>query len=424
VITRATRIKVFVFLLVSLLGTSFVAIRYVGLGESLFGRGYTVYADFANAGGIFVNAPVTYRGVPVGRVTAVTLHGGGARARLRLDDGVRVPADLRAVVAQRSAVGEQYLDLRPDGDDGPFLADGAVIPRDRTAIPIPVEQLLLDVDRLAGSIDEEDLRIVVDELGRAFAGAGDDLGRLIDNGDLLLARAEESLPQTLKLITDGQTVLDTQRDSRSAIREWARELRRVTDTLVELDPELRQLVVDAPDAGAALQRLVDDAGPGLGGLVRNLDILNRVQLPRTDGIRQMLITYPDVISGGFTVVRRDEDGALRSHFGFVPNAGDPHSCTSGYVPTIATPGEGAVASVDTDRVRCQVVDGRDPQPGDGYDESGSNIRGEQNIGRNGGVGSPGGPGLPDGGSAPDLGAVADEVLGGLLGATPFSTVTG
>jgi virulence factor Mce-like protein len=425
VIPRRTTLQLLAFLAVSLLGISYVAFTYVGLDRVFLGSGYEVAADFEDSGGIFVNAEVTYRGVAVGRVSDMQLTDDGVRVVLTIDpDTDPIPADAAAAVANRSAVGEQYLDLRPDGDDGPFLADGAVIPRDRTAIPIPVEQLLLDVDRLAGSIDEEDLRIVVDELGRAFAGAGDDLGRLIDNGDLLLARAEESLPQTLKLITDGQTVLDTQRDSRSAIREWARELRRVTDTLVELDPELRQLVVDAPDAGAALQRLVDDAGPGLGGLVRNLDILNRVQLPRTDGIRQMLITYPDVISGGFTVVRRDEDGALRSHFGFVPNAGDPHSCMSGYVSTTATPGEGAVASVDTDRVRCQVVDGRDPQPGDGYDESGSNIRGEQNIGRNGGVGSPGGPGLPDGGSAPDLGAVADEVLGGLLGATPFSTVTG
>src|SRR3712207_9027091 len=93
------------------------------------------------------------------------------------------------------------------------LDDGAVIPRDRTAIPIPVEQLLLNLDQLANSVDKDNMRIVVDELGQAFAGAGDDLGRLIDNGDLLLARAQQSLPETLRLITDGQTVLDTQRDS-------------------------------------------------------------------------------------------------------------------------------------------------------------------------------------------------------------------
>ena len=183
-----------------------------------------------------------------------------------------------AVVANRCAVGEQYVDLRPDDDQGPYLEDGSVIPRERTAHPGAVEQLLLNIDQLAGSIDKENLRIVVDELGRAFAGAGDDLGRLIDNGDAL-ARAEESLPETLRLITDGRTVLDTQRDSRSAIRRWAQDLRLVTDTFVEIDPELRGLLVNATDAGRQLERLVEDAGPGLGSLVRNLDILNKVRSP-------------------------------------------------------------------------------------------------------------------------------------------------
>jgi phospholipid/cholesterol/gamma-HCH transport system substrate-binding protein len=425
VITRRTKLQLLAFLAISLLGISYLSFNYIGLDRVLLGSGYDVAADFEDSGGIFVNAEVTYRGVGVGRVSDMELTDDGVRVVMTIDpDAEPIPDDAAAVVANRSAVGEQYVDLRPERHDGPYLADGAVIPRDRTSIPIPVEQLLLDLDQLSNSIDKDNLRIVVDELGRAFAGSGDDLGRLIDNGDLLLARAEQSLPQTLRLITDGQTVLETQVDGRSAIRAWAEDLRKVTDTLVDLDPELRGLVVNAPDAGDALEGLIRDAGPGLGGLVRNLDILNRVQLPRMDGIEQMLVTYPDVVSGGFTVVRRDDDGTLRSHFGFVPNAGDPHSCTSGYMPTTSTPSAGAVESLDPDRVRCQVVDGRDPQPADGYDETGSNIRGEQNIGRNGGVGSPGpGGGLP-GGDAPELPSVLGETLDGLLNASPISAVTG
>jgi hypothetical protein len=286
---------------------------------------------------------------------------------------------------------------------------------------VPVEQLLLNMDRLVGSLDQENLRTVIDELGRAFAGSGDDLGRLIDNGDLLLARAEESLPQTLQLITDGQTVLETQVDSRSAIQQWAQDLRLVSDTLVDMDPDLRGLVVNAPDAGAALQRLVQNAGPGLGSLIRNLDILNGVTIPRLDGVEQMLVTYPDVVSGGFTVVRRDADGQMRSHFGFVLNGGDPHPCLSGYVPSASTPDPGAVATIDTDRVSCQVFDGVDPNPSDGYDENGSNIRGEQNIGGDGGRGT----GRPQGelGGADPLAKVAGDLVNRLLHANPISQVT-
>ncbi|MGY1602759.1 MlaD family protein [Geodermatophilus sp. SYSU D00815] len=422
-IPRRTRLKLVAFATLAVLGTAYLGFTYVGLDRVVLGSGYDVHADFADSGGVFVNAEVTYRGVSVGRVTDMRLTDDGVRVTLTIDpEAERIPADTAAVVANRSAVGEQYVDLRPDDDEGPFLEDGAVIPVERTAIPIPVEQLLLDVDELVTSLDVENLRIVVDELGRAFEGAGDDLGRLIDNGDLLLTRAEESLPQTLRLITDGRTVLDTQNAGRSAIQQWAADLRLVSETLVDLDPDLRGLVVDAPDAGDALRQLVEHAGPGLGSLVRNLDVLNGVTIPRLDGVEQMLVTYPDVVSGGFTVVRND-GGTMRAHFGLVLNLDDPRACTSGYVSTGSTPSPGAVAGVDTGDVACDVVDGADPEPGDGVDESGSNIRGEQNIGRSGGVGSPG----PQGGFAAGgeaVTAVVDEVLGGILSATPFARSSG
>jgi phospholipid/cholesterol/gamma-HCH transport system substrate-binding protein len=422
VITRQTKLQLLAFALVAVLGMSYLGFKYVGLDRLVLGSGYDVAADFTDSGGIFVNAEVTYRGVAVGRVTDMKLVDDGVRVVLTIDPGADdIPADTKAVVATRSAVGEQYVLLQPDDAKGPYLKDGSVIPKDRTSIPVPVEQLLLNIDQLVGSLDKENLRIVVDELGQAFAGAGDDLGRLIDNGNLLLARAEESLPQTLKLITDGQTVLDTQVQSRTAIQQWAANLRLVTDTLVQMDPDLRSLVVNAPDAGAALQQLVDDAGPGLGSLVRNLDILNKVTIPRLDGVEQMLVTYPDVVSGGFTVVRNDS-GVMRAHFGFVLNADDPHACITGYTSTGQTGSPGAVANTDTRSVACDVINGVDPNPGDATNESGSNIRGEQNIGRSGGVGGTG-PQSGAGAGGP-LAGVLDEVLGGLLHANPFSRTVG
>ncbi|SSC22815.1 Virulence factor Mce protein, partial [Klenkia terrae] len=424
VITRTTRLQLLAFALVALLGMSFVGFRYVGLDRLLFGGGYQVAAEFTDSGGIFVNAEVTYRGVAVGRVSDMRLTDDGVEVELTIDrDAPEIPADAAVAVANRSAVGEQYVDLRPASDDAPYLGDGSVIPVDRTSIPIPVEQLLQDVDSLVGSIDLDNLRTVVDELGVAFDGSGDDLSRLIDNGNLLLTRAEQSLPQTLQLITDGQTVLQTQADSRSAIADWAANLRLLSDTLVSSDADLRSLVVNAPDAGAALQQLVTDAGPGLSSLIRNVDVLNDVTTPRLDGVEQLLVTYPEVVTGGFSVVRRDADGMMRAHFGFVLNSGDPQPCTTGYVSTGSTTSPEAVAGLDTSAVRCDVVGGVDPDPSDGVDESGSSIRGEQNIGGSGGVGSPGPQsGATGGGTA--VSGLLDSLLGGLLSASPFATTAG
>jgi virulence factor Mce-like protein len=425
VITRRTKIQLIAFATLAVLGMALLGFKYVGLDRLLLGNGYDVSADFKDSGGIFVNAEVTYRGVSVGRVSDMKLTGNGVRVVLTINPRTKpIPAGTRAVVANRSAVGEQYVDLEPADDDRPYLQDGSVIPQSRTAIPIPVEQLLLDTDNLARSVPTENLRTVVDELGKAFAGSGDDLGRLIDNGNLLLTRAEQSLPQTKQLIVDGQTVLDTQASDRSAIEQWAADLHHVTDTLVQIDPDLRGLVVNAPDAGAALQQLVDNAGPGLGSLVRNLDILNGVTIPRLQGVQQLLATYPDVVSGGFSVVRND-GGVMRAHFGFVLNNGDPRACTSGYVSTGSTPTPASVAALDTSRVSCHVINGVDPNPGDSANESGSDIRGAQNIGGAGGTGSGGAQsGLTGSTGSLSNTTVLDQLLGGLLSASPFSRTLG
>ena len=84
---------------------------------------------------------------------------------------------------------------------------------------------------------------------------------------------------------------------------------------------------------------------------------------------------------------------------------------------------GAVASVDTTGVQCGVVNGVDPNAGDGIDESGSDIRGSQNIGGSGGNSSPGPTGAVTGGAAP-VTDIVNQVLGGLLSANPIAHSVG
>jgi phospholipid/cholesterol/gamma-HCH transport system substrate-binding protein len=78
-----------------------------------------------------------------------------------------------------------------------------------------------------------------------------------------------------------------------------------------------------------------------------------------------------------------------------------------------------VASLNSDAVECRVIDGVDPNPGDAYDENGSNIRGEQNIGRSGGRGTTT-PEEEVAGRSPASPTMLDGVVGGLLNATKMA----
>ncbi|MGN9777082.1 MlaD family protein [Micromonospora sp. H33] len=324
-IGRSTRLKVLAFVVVSLLGVAYVGLRYVGLGDTLLGGAYRVHLDLARAGGIFPHAPVTYRGVPVGRVTGVELRDGGVRADLRIDRGVRIPDDLRAVVAQRSAVGEQYVDLRPERDGGPYLRDGAVIPADRSGVPLPPEVLLTNLDALVRSVGPEDLAVVVRELGTAFEGNEAALARLLDAGDALLADANAALPETLALIRDGRTVLRTQAESAEALRRWAADLAALAATVRAADPDLRRLLAAGPPAATEVTALLRGLEPTVGTLLGNLVTVNGIAARRLPGIEHVLVVYPIAVSGGFTVTPGDGT----AHLGMVLNPNDPPSCVYG-----------------------------------------------------------------------------------------------
>ncbi|MFG2164577.1 MCE family protein [Micromonospora chersina] len=357
-IGRTVKLQVLAFVLVSILGVGYVGIRYVGLGDRLFHAGYVVHVDLTRAGGLFANAPVTYRGVPVGRVTAVDLRGDGVRADLRLDRGVRVPDALRAVVAQRSAVGEQYLDLRPERDGGPYLADGSVIPADRTGLPLAPETLLTNLDALVRSVDPDDLSVLISELGTAFEGNEQALARLLDAGDALLAEADQRLPETLALIRDARTVLTTQAESAEALRRWSAGLAQLAATLRAADPDLRRLLAGGPPAGVELRALLRGLEPDVGVLLGNLVTVNGIAARRLPGIEQLLVVYPIAVAGGFTVTPGDGT----AHLGLVVNAGNPPSCVYSGGGTRCDAGERSAGASVRGAGNAPRPGGADPAP--------------------------------------------------------------
>jgi phospholipid/cholesterol/gamma-HCH transport system substrate-binding protein len=353
VITRQTKLQLLVFLLVSLVGLSYTGVRYAGLGKYFLDQGYVVSAEFVDSGGIFERAEVTYRGVPVGTVTGLDLVEGGVKVDMRLRPGTEVPDDVSAVVANRSAVGEQYVDLQPDRDGEPYLEAGDVIPREKTAIPISPTQLVTNLDDFVRSVDVDDLGTVLDELGAAFDdGAGDSLQEIIDSGNTLTQAAIDALPETRSLIRDSAVALDTQRDVAPQFESFNRDLALLAETLRTSDPDFRTLYANGTESARAVRSLVDRLEGDLPVLLDNLITVAQVQKVRLPGLEQILVTYPNVVAGGFTVVPGDGT----THFGLVTNMEAP-VCNEGYETTDTRPPQDTERRTPNLAAYCALPDG-------------------------------------------------------------------
>ncbi|HXB85202.1 MlaD family protein, partial [Mycobacterium sp.] len=141
-LTRFVRIQLAVFGIIGIIGIIAMVLFYIQL-PTLLGIGrMTVTLDLPATGGLYRFSNVTYRGVQVGKVTAVALTANGAKATLSLGTSPKIPANLQADVLSVSAVGEQYVDLRPRTDSAPYLRDGSVIAMRDTTIPQAVGPML------------------------------------------------------------------------------------------------------------------------------------------------------------------------------------------------------------------------------------------------------------------------------------------
>lgn len=330
-ISKTVKIQLLVFALISALGILYAGFNYVGIRAvgplQLAAAPYRVTAQLPSSGGIFPNALVTDRGVTVGKVEKLELDGSGVKAILAIDHGRRIPADVTAQVANLSAVGEQYVDLTPQSDGAPFLKNGSVIPRSRTAVPVDDATLLLNLDKLVNSVDRKNLATVISELGKSFDHTGPDLQRLIDQGNKLLISAQAALPQTLTLINDGRTVLQTQRDVSGDLKAFSANLNLLSQQLVISDPDVRRLFDNGAASARTLQGVISENSANLGALVANLTTLGQISTARLPAIEQTLILYPLNVANGFLGAR---DGVAQ--FGAVTTS-SPTDCTSGYSST-------------------------------------------------------------------------------------------
>ena len=355
-----------VFLLITMVGVAYVGAKYAQIDKLLFDEDYTVSASFAESGGIFTGAEVTYRGQPVGRVGELQLLNDGVDVNLDIDKGVKIPNDLLAVVANRSAIGEQYVDLQPRRDSGPYLQNNSTIARQDTAIPIDTTELLLNLDQLVNSVDKESLRTTVRELGTALKGKGTDLQKIIDSSGKLINDADATVLQTIKLINDGDTVLATQVASGDAIKTWAKNLALLSDTLVSSDANLRQVIDQGSAASEQVTGLITDNRADIAVLLGNLLTVNEITAVRLDAVEQLFVVYPAVAMGGYVVPAKNADGHYDAHFGLVLGF-TPPACRAGYGGTNKRIPQDTSNTAANDKAGCTA-----------NPATGVNVRGAQN----------------------------------------------
>src|SRR5947209_13950280 len=140
---RITAIAAVVLVALIVAGTGLV-VRDVFFGPR------TVTAYFTSATAIYPSDEVRVSGVKVGTIESIEPQGTKAKMTLHVDHDVPIPADAKAVIVTQNLVAARYVELTPSyRTSGPTMADGAVIPVERSAVPVEWDEVKSQLMRLA-----------------------------------------------------------------------------------------------------------------------------------------------------------------------------------------------------------------------------------------------------------------------------------
>ncbi len=336
-ITTFTKIQLVIFAVVTLIGGAIVGGRYANVDRLFVDRSYPITADLRDSGGIFAGAEVTYRGIAVGKVGKLEFTESGVRATLDIEnDAPKISDDVKALVANKSAIGEQFVDLQPLSNSAPYLHKGSNIPLSRTSVPIDTTKILMDASAFVSSIDTDSLRTLVNELGLAFAGDGRDLSIIIDTMTSFIQTADDNFEVTQSLIRSSSSVLETLNDKTSQFSTLNSNLALLSDTLVKSDKDIRRLFDEGSSSARLVKDVVKENNKDLQAIFNDLNTTTKSLDEFHKGIEVISILFPMLVHGSFTATSQTEPGNWAGRIGLTLESPIDNPNTPGPDSQIAT----------------------------------------------------------------------------------------
>ena len=272
-------------------------------------------AYFDNSGGLFRGDDVRILGVPVGKVDKIEPQPDRVKVTFWFDRKYKVPADAKAAILSPQLVTGRAIQLTPVYTGGPAMPDGAVIPKDRTAVPVEWDEIRAQLQRLTELLQPTKPG-GVSTLGELINTAADNLrgqGANIRDTVIKLSQAlsalgdhSKDLFSTLKNLS---TLVTALHDSADLLEQLNRNLAEVTSLLADDPNKVGQTVEDLNSVVGDVQSFAADNREAIGTASDKLASISTALVQSLDDIKQTLHIAPTTIDN-FNNIYEPANGSL------------------------------------------------------------------------------------------------------------------
>jgi phospholipid/cholesterol/gamma-HCH transport system substrate-binding protein len=214
---------------------------------------YRIKVPLTEGAQLVSEADVRISGVNVGRVKKETLDPGGARslAELEIEEPYApIPADTRAILRDKTLLGETYIELSPGDSNAETLPENATLPQAQVDEQVQFDEVL----RIFDPETKQAFRQWMSGSADAFkGGAGEDVNNALGNlapftvdGADLFAVLDSERPQLAQFIRNTGEVFDALNGDGRDLRELIVNSNETFDALADEQRSLRETFAILP----------------------------------------------------------------------------------------------------------------------------------------------------------------------------------
>ncbi|WP_370971636.1 MCE family protein [Amycolatopsis sp. cg9] len=272
-------IKSLIFIAVTALATTLLAVSITNTGVGAT-EGYT--AKFLDATSLNVGDDVRISGVRVGQVESLDIADHNrALVAFSLDQGRRLPADVKAVIKYRNMVGQRYIALeRGSTGTREQLPEGGEIPLERTTPALDLTDLFNGFKPLFQALSPNDVNELSGEIVQVLQGEGGTVESLLAHTGSLTTTLAGRDKVIGEVIGNLNSVLKTVNGKGDALADLVSTLRQLVSGLAGDRAAIGDAISGIGDLTQSTAGLFEQARPPLkdsiaglrglaGGLVQN-----------------------------------------------------------------------------------------------------------------------------------------------------------
>jgi phospholipid/cholesterol/gamma-HCH transport system substrate-binding protein len=261
---RTVTLALAVLLVTTLVGAGILLVRLGQRSDHV-----EVVAFFDNSNGVFPGDDVRIRGVNVGTIEKIEPEPTRVKISFWFDGKYPVPADAKAVILSPTLVTARAIQLSPPYRGGPTLQSGALIPQQRTAVPVEWDDVRTQLQRLADSLQPTQpggmstLGSLIHTTAENLRGQGGAIRDAIIKLSQAVSILNDHSDDTYSAVKNLSVLVSALQDSTGLLRALNDNLASVTGLLADHPGEIANAVKDLNDVVGEVKDFVgvNDADP-------------------------------------------------------------------------------------------------------------------------------------------------------------------